>query len=69
VRDGDHRPPAGWDLPAPPPWEEVIHQRWDLGRVLPWDHLQGPLPKGTLAKHHQEALNITDPAPAPTALS
>lgn len=71
VRDGEHRPPAGWDLPAPPPWEEVIHQRWDLGRVLPWDHLQGPLPKATLAKHHQEALNISDPtsAPTPTALS
>jgi hypothetical protein len=63
---GDQPPPAGWDLPAPPPWEEVIHQRWDLGRVLPWDHLQGPLPKGTLAMHHQEAMTINDPASAPT---
>jgi radical SAM superfamily enzyme YgiQ (UPF0313 family) len=69
VRDGEHRPPAGWDLPAPPPWEEVIHQRWDPGRVLPWDHLQGPLPKGTLAKHHQEALNISDLASAPTPIA
>jgi hypothetical protein len=37
--------------------------------VLPWDHLQGPLPKGTLAKHHQEALNISDLASAPTPIA
>lgn len=40
-----------------PPWDEVIHQRWDTGRVLPWGHLQGPLPVATLAKHREEALN------------
>ena len=40
-----------------PPWDEVIHQRWDTGRVLPWAHLQGPLPVATLAKHREEALN------------
>jgi hypothetical protein len=44
------------DLPLPPPWEEVIQQRWNADRVLPWEHLEGPLPKTTLIKHAQEAL-------------
>jgi len=39
-----------------PPWEEVIHGRWSPDRVLPWHHLEGPLPVASLAKHHQEAL-------------
>ena len=41
---------------APPPWEEVIHSTWSTERVLPWAHLEGPLPTATLAKHHSEAL-------------
>jgi len=41
---------------APPPWEEVIHTTWSTERVLPWAHLEGPLPTATLAKHHSEAL-------------
>jgi radical SAM superfamily enzyme YgiQ (UPF0313 family) len=41
---------------APPPWEEVIHTTWSTERVLPWAHLEGPLPTATLAKHHNEAL-------------
>jgi len=48
--------PVG-DLPA---WQEVIHSTWDLGRVLPWDHLEGPLPKATLAKHHQQAFEAME---------
>ena len=40
-----------------PNWDEVIHQRWEPGRVLPWAHLQGPLPETTLAKHREEALS------------
>ncbi|MCP9808145.1 radical SAM protein, partial [Cyanobium sp. HWJ4-Hawea] len=47
--------PAANSAPLPP-WEEVIHASWDPGRVLPWDHLEGPLPKTTLANHHQDAL-------------
>ena len=39
-----------------PPWEEVIHRAWEADRVLPWEHLKGPLPKATLRKHHDEAL-------------
>ena len=41
-----------------PPWEEVIHARWDDQRVLPWSHLEGPLPVATLAKHRAEALSL-----------
>jgi radical SAM superfamily enzyme YgiQ (UPF0313 family) len=40
----------------PPPWEEVIHAVWADRRVLPWDHLEGPLPKATLQRHRLEAL-------------
>ncbi|MFM7551185.1 MAG: B12-binding domain-containing radical SAM protein, partial [Cyanobacteriota bacterium] len=43
-------------LPPPPAWEEVIHASWEGDRVLPWGHLEGPLPKATLAKHRQDAL-------------
>ena len=49
--------PAGTDpLPPPPTWEEVVQQRWEPQRPLPWDHLLGPLPRDTLARHRQEAL-------------
>jgi len=44
---------AGPDLP---PWDEVVHGRWQEDRVLPWDHLEGPLPRATLAGHHRSAL-------------
>ena len=43
----------GVPLPA---WQELIHGNWQPSRCLPWDHLEGPLPKSTLLKHHQEAL-------------
>jgi radical SAM superfamily enzyme YgiQ (UPF0313 family) len=50
--------PAGQGPPLPPPpaWEEVIHSTWSGEEVLPWEHLEGPLPKHTLLKHRQEAL-------------
>jgi hypothetical protein len=44
-------------VPPPPAWDEVIHSTWASGRVLPWQHLEGPLPASTLAKHQGEALN------------
>jgi radical SAM superfamily enzyme YgiQ (UPF0313 family) len=43
-------------LPPPPPWEQVIHGAWQHTQVLPWEHLEGPLPKSTLRKHRDEAL-------------
>ena len=39
-----------------PAWQELIHGSWDRERILPWDHLEGPLPKTTLAAHCHEAL-------------
>jgi hypothetical protein len=53
VREGNA--PSG-SAPLPPPWDEVIHASWSAERVLPWEHLEGPLPKTTLLKHQQEAL-------------
>jgi radical SAM superfamily enzyme YgiQ (UPF0313 family) len=41
---------------SPPAWEEVIHATWSPERVLPWTHLEGPLPAATLTKHWLEAL-------------
>ena len=46
---------------TPPPWEEVIHASRSPGRVLPWEHLEGPLPKATLAQHQAGALTQTPP--------
>lgn len=56
-------------LPAPPPWEEVVHATWGEERVLPWTHLEGPLPPATLLRHRQEALagdSSADPPAAPS---
>ncbi len=47
--------------PELPSWDEVVHQSWDESRVLPWDHLEGPLPKSTLAGHRREALADNKP--------
>ena len=45
-----------WDGQAPPAWDDVVHATWSAGRVLPWSHLQGPLPVATLARHRLDAL-------------
>jgi radical SAM superfamily enzyme YgiQ (UPF0313 family) len=58
VREGDASGPE----PLPPPWEEVIHTTWSPERALPWQHLEGPLPIRTLAKHQAEALSA-EPRP------
>ena len=52
-------------LPAPAPWEEVIHAAWAGGRVLPWDHLEGPLPRDTLQRHRREALGAAQAGDGP----
>ena len=47
----------------PPPWEQVVHGNWSEQRVLPWEHLEGPLPKGTLQRHRAEALEAATTIP------
>ncbi len=34
-----------------------VHQDWKTDQILPWNHLQGPLPQPTLIKHLNEAIN------------
>jgi radical SAM superfamily enzyme YgiQ (UPF0313 family) len=34
-----------------------VHDRWSLDQVLPWSHLQGPLPQATLIKHLEQSLD------------
>jgi radical SAM superfamily enzyme YgiQ (UPF0313 family) len=38
-----------------PDLKTYVHQDWDIQQVLPWEHLQGPLPPATLAKHQATA--------------
>ena len=52
-----------WDTQLPPAWESVIHDSWSSDRVLPWVHLQGPLPVATLLKHRLESLEAGRPSP------
>ena len=34
-----------------------VHNNWSTEQILPWHHLQGPLPQSTLIKHLAEARN------------
>ena len=34
-----------------------VHNNWSTEQILPWHHLQGPLPQSTLIKHLAEATN------------
>jgi radical SAM superfamily enzyme YgiQ (UPF0313 family) len=38
-----------------PDLDFYVHQTWDLDRVLPWQHIIGPLPQPTLIKHLESA--------------
>lgn len=38
-----------------PKLDFYVHANWSTEQVLPWNHLQGPLPKSTLIKHLSEA--------------
>jgi radical SAM superfamily enzyme YgiQ (UPF0313 family) len=38
-----------------PDLDFCVHQTWDLDRVLPWQHIIGPLPQPTLIKHLESA--------------
>ncbi|MBD2100761.1 radical SAM protein [Leptolyngbya sp. FACHB-261] len=37
-----------------------VHAEWSIVGTLPWSHLQGPLPLGTLLKHRSEAFSQQD---------
>jgi radical SAM superfamily enzyme YgiQ (UPF0313 family) len=39
-----------------PPWDDIIHANWCHERVLPWVHLEGPLPQNILQQHAAQAL-------------
>jgi radical SAM superfamily enzyme YgiQ (UPF0313 family) len=39
-----------------PPLTFYVHEDWAMDQVLPWEHLQGPLPKATLVKHRDSAM-------------
>ncbi len=45
-----------------PPLDFYVHDEWPTDRVLPWDHLEGPLPKTTLVKHLAEAQQAMEAA-------
>ncbi|MEX1315566.1 MAG: radical SAM protein [Synechococcaceae cyanobacterium] len=64
-RDSAPSRTADTQLPPPPAWEEVIHATWNADQVLPWQHLDGPLPPATLQRHAQEALGSGTAAPTP----
>jgi radical SAM superfamily enzyme YgiQ (UPF0313 family) len=46
-----------------PPLEFYVYETWSLDQGLPWDHLQGPLPKETLVKHRSSAEAFYDVTP------
>jgi radical SAM superfamily enzyme YgiQ (UPF0313 family) len=37
------------------PMAFYVHEDWDTSQVLPWQHIQGPLPQATLIKHLESA--------------
>ncbi|MCJ8283530.1 MAG: B12-binding domain-containing radical SAM protein [Rivularia sp. ALOHA_DT_140] len=40
-----------------PPLDFYVYENWSTEQILPWNHLQGPLPQSTLQKHLSEAVN------------
>jgi radical SAM superfamily enzyme YgiQ (UPF0313 family) len=40
-----------------PDLDFYVHSNWSTEKILPWNHLQGPLPQSTLIKHLAEAKN------------
>ncbi len=40
-----------------PPLDFYVHQSWSMQQILPWQHIQGPLPPTTLMKHLNDALS------------
>ena len=50
-----------------PPLDFYVHDEWPTDQVLPWDHLEGPLPKATLVKHLAEAQQAMESVGLPAA--
>ncbi|TVP63006.1 MAG: radical SAM protein [Nodularia sp. (in: Bacteria)] len=46
-----------------PDLEYYVHSNWSTEQVLPWNHLQGPLPQSTLLKHLAEATSHFNSTP------
>ncbi|MGB7416817.1 MAG: radical SAM protein [Thermosynechococcaceae cyanobacterium] len=42
-----------------PSMDYYVFETWPVTKVLPWSHLQGPLPEATLVKHGQPALTAS----------
>ncbi|MEL7070468.1 MAG: radical SAM protein [Cyanobacteria bacterium J06581_3] len=43
-----------------PPLDFYVHETWNANQTLPWEHLEGPLPKATLRKHLDDAKRCMD---------
>jgi len=42
-----------------PSLEHYVYENWTTDRILPWHHLQGALPLGTLIKHLNSDIDIS----------
>lgn len=42
-----------------PPLDYYVHHNWKTEQILPWNHLNGPLPPATLSKHLETAMSLT----------
>jgi radical SAM superfamily enzyme YgiQ (UPF0313 family) len=50
-----------------PPLDDYVFADWPMEKILPWEHLAGPLPKKTLATHRataQELMELSQPLAA-----
>jgi len=47
-----------------PELDFYVHADWSTEQVLPWSHLQGPLPQATLLKHLDSATSNFEPSQA-----
>ncbi|HEY9823406.1 MAG TPA: radical SAM protein [Candidatus Sericytochromatia bacterium] len=45
-----------------PELDFYVHEDWSTDQVLPWSHLQGPLPQATLLKHLESATSQFSPS-------
>jgi radical SAM superfamily enzyme YgiQ (UPF0313 family) len=39
-----------------PELDFYVHETWTTDRILPWQHIHGPLPQATLVKHLESAI-------------
>ncbi len=43
-----------------PDLDFYVHANWSTEQILPWNHLQGPLPQSTLLKHLEDATSYQE---------